>query len=598
MRTMEHLRIRSKEVPVFFACDDGYVDYMTVCMRSLIANTSLQNEYRLYVLHTDISEQHKEQIRHLERQNVTIEFVDVSTPLSRIEKKLSLRDYYSNTTYYRIFIPNLFPEYDKVIYIDSDTIVLKDIALLYHYQLGDNYIGAIRDQLVLHEDIFGDYTEKVLGISREAYFNAGVVLLNCHQFRKRNLLKEFIDLINTYSFVVAQDQDYLNTICKEHVRWLDGRWNAQTSRKVLYADDQIALLHYNLASKPWNYEDIPYAEYFWKYAKQTECYDRLRERLSKVNEENLKKDLSSGRNLLHLATEEIANEHNYYRVFGNPDSPSTYRMEVLNRIRQLEREGRFDVDAEDDPPGRELLPNEVDYLKRSFKSKTQAKYAFRIARWYLNTMLRKRQIIIRKIIGIENYRKLESGAIITCNHFHPMDSFAMHIAYDRSGQRRRKLFRVIKEGNYTSFPGLYGFLMRNCNTLPLSSNKDTMKKFLKATDKILQSGHFILIYPEQSMWWNYRKPKPLKKGGFTMAAKNHVPVLPIFITMEDSDVTDGDGFPVQEYTIHIAKPIYPDPKKKQGENVEEMMAENARIWKAIYEETYGIPLLYETEEDA
>ena len=55
----------------------------------------------------------------------------------------------------------------------------------------------------------------------------------------------------------------------------------------------------------------------------------------------------------------------------------------------------------------------------------------------------------------------------------------------------------------------------------------------------------MLVYPEQSMWWNYRKPKPLKKGAYTFAAKNHVPVLPCFITMEDSDILGDDGFYVQ-----------------------------------------------------
>ena len=49
--------------------------------------------------------------------------------------------------------------------------------------------------------------------------------------------------------------------------------------------------------------------------------------------------------------------------------------------------------------------------------------------------------------------------------------------------------------------------------LPLSSNKRTMVEFMKAVDTILQRGDYILIYPEQSMWWNYKKPKPLKIWG-------------------------------------------------------------------------------------
>ncbi|MBP5198953.1 MAG: 1-acyl-sn-glycerol-3-phosphate acyltransferase, partial [Lachnospiraceae bacterium] len=484
--------------------------------------------------------------------------------------------------------------------IDSDTVVLKDIAELYEYELDNNYIGAVRDQIVMDEDVFGNYAEKVLGISRAAYFNAGVVLINCELFRKKNMLKQFIDLLNTYSFVVAQDQDYLNMLCKEHVRWLDGRWNVQISTPVAWPEDQFCIIHYNLAVKPWHYKDCKYGNHFWDYAQLTPAYKDILNEMENYSPTKKKQDVISGDNLLHLALDEIHNENNYFNVYGDANSPSVYRTNVLNKIRMLEKEGRFDEDCEADPPGRELKPWEIDYLKRSIKQRTMARYAFRIARWFAGAMIAKHQLIIKNYVGLENYKNLRSGAVITCNHFHPMDSFAMHITYEKAKQRRkRKLFRVIKEGNYTSFPGFFGFLMRNCNTLPLSSNKETMRKFIFATDQILQKGHFILVYPEQSLWWNYRKPKPLKKGAFTIAARNHVPVLPCFITMEDSAYTDSEGFPVQEYTVHIAPPIYPDPNKKLGENVEMMMRENEKAWKNIYEKTYGIPLTYTcNEEDA
>ena len=100
------------------------------------------------------------------------------------------------------------------------------------------------------------------------------------------------------------------------------------------------------------------------------------------------------------------------------------------------------------------------------------------------------------------------------------------------------------------------------------------------------------------MWWHYRKPKPLKKGAFTFAVQNNVPVLPIFITMQDSDIIGDDGFYVQEYIIHIEKPIYPDPSKSRAENIAWMRDENYRIWKEIYEKFYGIPLVYDCEKDA
>lgn len=268
------------------------------------------------------------------------------------------------------------------------------------------------------------------------------------------------------------------------------------------------------------------------------------------------------------------------------------RQEVVEKIIQYEREGRFFEDVEDDPKAGIIMPGEVDYLYKKLTSKVKARFALVVARVFMNNLLRKRKLIVKDIIGIENYRNLNSGAVITCNHFNALDSFAMHIAYDHSKHGKRKLFRVIKEGNYTSFPGFYGYLMRNCYTLPLSSNKETMREFMHAVHIHLKKGNFVLIYPEQSMWWNYRKPKPLKRGAFTFAARADVPVLPIFITMQDSDVDDGEGYKVQEYTIHIMEPIYPDNTKSQRENSEEMMEKNYQVCKDVYESVYGIPLTY------
>ena len=109
-----------------------------------------------------------------------------------------------------------------------------------------------------------------------------------------------------------------------------------------------------------------------------------------------------------------------------------------------------------------------------------------------------------------------------------------------------------------------------------------------------QRGDFIIIFPEQSMWWNYKKPKPLKIGAYKIAARNNVPILPIFITMEDSNVMGEDGFYVQEYTVNIGKPIFPDENLTEKENLEIMKEKNAKVWKEIYEDFYKKPLEYTT----
>lgn len=583
---------QSKIIPIFYACDSNYTKYAMVSMKSLIVNASKDYEYHIYILHTGIENQIQEQVKRLEEAHVSIIFVDVSAQLAEMEKKLPLRDYYSLTTYYRLFIADMFPEIDKAIYIDSDTVVPGDISELYAYDLQDNYVAGVRDQVVIQNEIFSDYVEKVLGIDRDKYFNAGMLLMNCAVFREECMLDQFVNLLNAYTFVVAQDQDYLNIICQNRVLWLDAKWNCEIFGEIPCKED-FKIIHYNLASKPWHYkEDFPLAEYFWKYAAMTEEYQTILTERDQYSEEEKEADNHSGDNLVQLAINEINNENNYMNIMKDKSGKAKDRLEVLDRIAKLEQEGKFDVDVEMDPPAETIMPDEIDYLNKTLGGKLRTRYAYKIGRWFLNMLIYKKKLIIKEVKGIENFRKLHTGAVITCNHFNAFDSFAMQIAYDKSWHRRRKMFKIIKEGNYTSFPGFYGFLMRNCNTLPLSSNYETMKKFVAAVDRLLTKGHFVLIYPEQSMWWNYKKPKPLKKGAFTFASRNNVPVLPCFITMEDSDIMGDDGFYVQEYTIHIAEPIYPDPEKSRPENAEMMRRKNYEIWKQIYEKTYQVPLEY------
>lgn len=587
----------SKRIPIFYACDDNFVKYTIVSIQSLMEHASLDQEYVIHVLNTGICENMKQALSSMAKERFELRFEDVTEYLKNIEEKLPIRDYYSNTTYYRMFIAEMFPEYDKAVYIDSDTVVLGDISELYRHELGEHYVGAAPDQVVVQTDIFGEYAQKVLGVDRQRYFNAGLLVMNCKQFRKQKLLDQFVELLHMYNFVVAQDQDYLNVLCKDHVQWIEQQWNTEIFGTIAYGEEEFKLIHYNLAAKPWHYDDCRYQEYFWEYAKKTPVYEEVKAELLNYTDEERKADALSGDRLLELAKSEIEKENNYLNLRNSGKLKAKDRLEVLDKIAVLEREGRFDEDVEEDPPSRELKPEDIDYLRKKISSKIKRRFTYTVARSFLNNILESKKLIIKDIKGIEHFKNLDSGAIITCNHFNAFDSFAIQIAYEASEQKKRKFYRVIREGNYTSFPGFYGLLMRNCNTFPLSSNKNTMKKFLKAMDIVLQNGDFMLIYPEQSMWWNYRKPKPLKKGAYTFAVRNNVPVLPCFITMEDSDILGDDGFYVQEYTIHVAEPIYPDERKSRGENIEAMRTKNYEVWKRIYEETYGEKLVYSCERN-
>ncbi len=583
-------------IPIFYACDDAFVKYTVVSMYSLIKNASREYKYVLHILYTEISDEMKNVVNKLADDCFEIRFVDVTPYLQSISDKLPLRDYYSKTTYYRLFIAEMFPDYTKAIYIDSDTVVRGDISKVYLTDIKDAYLGACHEQAMVQIEQYGTYVERVVGVSRYNFFNAGLMLINCEQFRLHFVLDKFIDYLHYYNFVVTQDEDYLNLICKDHVYWLDQRWNTEVFGTLSHPVEQAEMLHYIMTNKPWHYEDCLYGEYFWEYAKQTEVYDALLAVLKAYTDEEKARDAKSGENLLALAVKETQREDNFLNRI-NRDKRAKDRVEILYKIEQYEREGRFDEDVENDPPGRVLMPDEIEYVRKTKAEKLKTKFAFKMAHKFVDELIADKKLIIKEIKGVENFHALESGAIITCNHFNAYDSFAIQLAYEAAQQPQRNFWRVIREGNYTSFPGFYGFLMRHCNTLPLSSNIDTMKKFFNAVDELVKNGDYVLFYPEQSMWWNYRKPKPLKRGAYLYAARSGAPVLPCFITMQDSDVMGEDGFYVQEYTIHISPPIFPKQGLNHRNQAEYMMKKNYETWKDIYESVYHIPLSYTTQEN-
>ncbi len=271
------------------------------------------------------------------------------------------------------------------------------------------------------------------------------------------------------------------------------------------------------------------------------------------------------------------------------------RLEVLARIEEYEKKGWFSKDVEEDPPTIPLTPDKVDYLNKKLKNKIATFFVNIGAKRFIKNLVKNGQMIIKDVKGIENFEAIQkSGAILTCNHFNPFDNFAIHYVLFKYMYKPGKqiLYKVIREGNYTNFPGIYGFFFRHCNTLPLSANFSTMKNFMAAMKTLLERGEKVLVYAEQGMWWNYRKPRPLTAGAFKFAAESKVPVLPIFITMNDSDKIGGDGFPIQEYTLHFLPAIYPDESKTVKENMAIMKDKNYEMWKEVYETTYGIPLTY------
>ncbi len=292
-------------IPIFFAIDDGYIPFLAVSLQSLIENSKKENFYLIKILYTNISEENQRKIQKFEQENVSIEFVDLNYYIEKIKDKLYTRDYYSKTTYFRLFIPNLYPQYTKALYLDSDIVVLEDVADLYNTNMENYLVAAAPDDVIQTIKVFQEYAEKVVGVANyRNYFNAGVLLMNLDELRKFNFQEKFLYSLDKIKFSVAQDQDYLNRLCKGRVKIVDPNWNRMPIAREKENQGDIKLIHYNLAYKPWHFEDILYKDYFWNYAKKTEFFDTIQKIKDNYSDEERFADMEKDKALRMLAQKE------------------------------------------------------------------------------------------------------------------------------------------------------------------------------------------------------------------------------------------------------------------------------------------------------
>ncbi len=306
----------NQQIPICFATDDNYVPFLTVALASLLDNSSKDNFYKIYVLTSHLSQENMDSILKQQKENSSIEFVQLSKELDKVQDMFHLRDYYSKETYYRIFIPNLFPQYQKVLYLDCDITVLGDVSELYNTQIHGYYVGAVQEEVMQTFKVFGNYVEKADGINRKNYFNAGILLINCRRWRNKLIAERFVDLLNRYKFRVVQDEDYLNVLCKENIKWLPLGWNKTSYKNEAFNDKDLKIIHWKINWRPWKYKDVLYEEYFWKYAKMTDFYDKLIQMRDSRTEEDFKKDQLLMENLSKMAQEDADDPNNYYRTGG------------------------------------------------------------------------------------------------------------------------------------------------------------------------------------------------------------------------------------------------------------------------------------------
>ena len=262
------------------------------------------------------------------------------------------------------------------------------------------------------------------------------------------------------------------------------------------------------------------------------------------------------------------------------------RLLVIENIRTALCEGDsfrkvelYDPTPTDEEIKRVILP--FDTLRKKPLNKIKAKIARIIAERET-----KKINIDTEIVGLENALSVTGGAIITCNHFNVIDNTVVRHLAMKCG--RHKNFHIVVQESNIFMRGFFGFLMKNCNTLPVSKSPSYMaKNLMPALYKILARGGTVLIYPEQEMWFNYKKPRALREGAYYYASELSVPIIPCFVEMRETGEIGGDGFYIIKHIIHVLPPIYPDTSLDKRARYQKMREEDARKKRECYEKVYG-----------
>ena len=290
------------DVVVVFACSENFVPYLSVATQSIVENASASRRYDIIVLTRDISPASMITLtRQVKSDNVGIGFLDVDAALGDIE--LPHHGHFRPETYYRLLAPQLLPNVDKAIYLDSDLIVEKDIAGLFDVDVTGYPLAATRDadtigQIEGYDATVGPYLKNELGMrDPHDYFQAGVLLMNLAELRRTVSPEEFLAL-STQRMWRWLDQDVLNRVVngnyvRVHMRWnylMDWQHlrrthivsNAPSDVRAEYdeAAADPAIIHFaGPDNRPWLYPDADRADNFWRYAMHSPYLDEIRGQL-------------------------------------------------------------------------------------------------------------------------------------------------------------------------------------------------------------------------------------------------------------------------------------------------------------------------------
>lgn len=274
-------------IPIFFATNNDYCAYLAVTLQSIKEHISNDAIYDIYILYNKIDTNKIKLVEKMADDNFKITFMDVS-------ESLEGKHYYggpaastkhiSEETFYRMLIAQMMPQFDKVLYLDCDIVVLDDLKKLYEMDIQDKTLGA-----VYSVEFWNDEGSGTLPSNEEhEWFNAGILIIDLNRYRKMNIAKKCDDIMSTQIFTTV-DQDVLRLACYKDVTYLPYEWNVMwhhlhnggggitvvNAKAYKNAVEKPRIIHYSSGIKPWKLPEAELADFFWKYARRTDFYEEI-----------------------------------------------------------------------------------------------------------------------------------------------------------------------------------------------------------------------------------------------------------------------------------------------------------------------------------
>lgn len=316
--------IGKKYIPVVFSSSDYYVPFLYVTIYSMLENTSSENVYEIIILNTNISRLNKEKINSLERIfcGIKIRFYNILRLLGKYSFRAN--NHVTVETFYRLFIPKIFCNYKKVVFLDSDLIIKEDIKSLYDLSDDTHVITATRDfdyesQYYAMPQV-KKYTNDVLGITDvERYFQAGVLVFNVEQYNKKYKYQDMLKYACSREFMYV-DQDVMNSFLSKDILYISNVWNVMTDcagerlnnikqyasknsyEYYIRARQNPSIIHYAGWAKPWNRPEDDFANDFWEIARKTIFYEVI---LSRMSENMARNVVKYNKNIKHVILRKI-----------------------------------------------------------------------------------------------------------------------------------------------------------------------------------------------------------------------------------------------------------------------------------------------------